>query len=784
MRNLLLFGLIILSLSSFGQSIQGRVTDSISGQPLAFVNIVYKGTRLGTTTDIDGNFKLRLANGNLEFSFIGYESKTISGPFTDGQDLRIQLAPSNYILSEVIVTPGENPAHRIIRKAVKNKGLHDPMNLPGFQYESYNKFILTANSDSLRLPDTLKTIQDSMAFSLSKFLDERHLFIMESYTRRKYIHPNKDEENILATRVSGLKNPMFSVLATEFQSFSFYPDHIDLLGKSYLSPLSKNSESRYVFQLEDTLLRNQDSIFIISYRPRPKSSIHGLKGLLYIHTDGYALSNLTASPTESSGTEIKINQQYKKVDDHWFPEQLNTDLLFESIEINGQKPLGVARSYIQNIQIGKDSIDPKFSPARVKVNPNSNKIDPDFWNGKRPEDLDEKESSTYVFIDSLGKAENLDQKLFIATSLISNKAPIGKINLLLDRILNYTEHEGLRLGLGFETSPRLWEKAYLKSYAAYGFKDAAMKFGGEFGFRLSAPKQVFGFLTYQNDLHEPGTTENVFQERRLLNPNMRSYNLSGNLVIREEYKLGVKGHLSAHTKFESGLALSNFNPIFESLAENLPLQTAHTAYLKFEYRPNDRKQITDYGMVSLSENYPVYQLRIDQSLPGIAEIKFTRILLRAKFQKRWRGPGKTLIQVKLGRLFGENFYPYSLNPEGNLIGPPPKFSFMSDLSFESLYFSDGTSNTLASSYFIHDFGHVFGKKMFRPRLHAGLLWGENENPVLPLQTDLSKGYLEMGLSLADIFSGLGVGVFYPYTPGEDFFRSKLVSVKLGFEFNF
>ncbi len=47
-----------------------------------------------------------------------------------------------------------------------------------------------------------------------------------------------------------------------------------------------------------------------------------MKGILQIHTDGYAIYNVIAEPAEQqeTGFGIKVSQQYKKIENkQWFP---------------------------------------------------------------------------------------------------------------------------------------------------------------------------------------------------------------------------------------------------------------------------------------------------------------------------------------------------------------------------------------------------------------------------------------------------------------------------------
>ena len=80
----------------------GTVTDS-KGEPLIGVSILVKGTSNGTITDMDGNFKIQAAKGDvLEVSYIGYASQAIT--LTSAQPLKVTLGEDTQVLDEVVVT--------------------------------------------------------------------------------------------------------------------------------------------------------------------------------------------------------------------------------------------------------------------------------------------------------------------------------------------------------------------------------------------------------------------------------------------------------------------------------------------------------------------------------------------------------------------------------------------------------------------------------------------------------------------------------------------------------
>ena len=74
---LLLTAGILISVCVFAQShkVSGKVSEE-SGEILPGVNVVLKGTTVGVTTDMDGNYTLEIENSSkavLQFSFIGFE---------------------------------------------------------------------------------------------------------------------------------------------------------------------------------------------------------------------------------------------------------------------------------------------------------------------------------------------------------------------------------------------------------------------------------------------------------------------------------------------------------------------------------------------------------------------------------------------------------------------------------------------------------------------------------------------------------------------------------------
>ena len=94
---------LLLGLSAFAQrhSVKGKITDT-SGNPLPGVNIVLKGSTIGTTTDASGTYSLEAEpNDILVMSFIGYtKTEILVGNQTE---LSVTLQEDVATLQEVVI---------------------------------------------------------------------------------------------------------------------------------------------------------------------------------------------------------------------------------------------------------------------------------------------------------------------------------------------------------------------------------------------------------------------------------------------------------------------------------------------------------------------------------------------------------------------------------------------------------------------------------------------------------------------------------------------------------
>ncbi|WP_121357422.1 SusC/RagA family TonB-linked outer membrane protein [Flavisolibacter nicotianae] len=100
----LLFSLLLFSFSTItqAQTITGTVTDE-GGKNLAGVSVTVKGTAGGTTTDLQGRYRINAgANATLVFSYVGYTNSEV--PVDGRSQVNVSLSPNAQNMSNVVVT--------------------------------------------------------------------------------------------------------------------------------------------------------------------------------------------------------------------------------------------------------------------------------------------------------------------------------------------------------------------------------------------------------------------------------------------------------------------------------------------------------------------------------------------------------------------------------------------------------------------------------------------------------------------------------------------------------
>lgn len=799
-KTILIFILLIIFFFSTGysqkHSVKGKVVDSETLAPLAFVNIIYNEKHHGTTTGIDGEFLVTTGKPVefLSFSYLGYESLTITiNQISEDSSLNIMLKSKALELEEVVVFPGVNPAHRIINEAINNKDINDPDKLSSYSYRSYNKMVFTVDmgEDSV----VLETPQDAETVWIKKInelLKKQDLLLIESLSNKEFLFPDKYKEEIIASRVSGLKDPSFILLATQFQSFSFYKNLIRILDKNYINPISRGSIKQYLFILEDTLYtESSDTVFVISYKPRKGKSFDGLKGLLHINTNKYAVQSVIAQPDKDLDRTIKIQQKYEFIDNkHWFPVQLNSDIIFnnfkakftgqDSTNINSPVPvsfnktiIGIGKSYINNIKLDPPLNKKDFNNVSIIVNRDTYDKSGNFWAEKRFFPLTKKDSLTYRVIDSIGIATNLDRKLKSFEMITTGYLPVKYFDLDLRKLVSYNGHEGFRPGVSIRTSEKLSRFFTIGGYLAHGIKDKKTKYGAEINLNIHKLSGLKLGYSWYDDLQESGSYK-FYNNSSLRNTEFLRAYLVENMdrVINNEVFIELtpmsylKGQVFLRKQIKTGLSEYRFN----NQDNNKFNFTELGVSLMYSHKESFMRTL--YDKISLGTKYPVLRVNLIKGIGLLdGDYKYFKITGHLSKSFNTRKFGQTNITLTGG--FIDNNIPLTNIFNGH--GSYKQFTIETANSFATMRIAEFYSDRFINIFFKQNFGSVLiNTKNFHPEFvfvtNAG--WGKLDKADNHLNIDVrsfDKGYFESGILINNLInmSGLvkyGLGIFYRYGP--------------------
>ena len=664
MSRLLALLLTLYTFPLWGQyEVTGKVTDN-NGEPLPFVNILINDSPFdGGTSNIDGDFLLKseVPIAALTFTYVGYENLRLGlTPEEANKPLQIQLKKTAYELAEAVVVAGENPAHRIIRAAVKNRKRNNPEKLERYECRIYNKLLANWVPDTNGLSESrqskgfLKKLKERQYKNIIREAEQagsRYLMLMESVSERHYKAPDSYARKVLLNRVSGFKQPQIIALVNEFQPFSFYKPFISILDQDYVNPVSPGSTSKYFFQLQDTLYQGQDSIFIISFEPRKGKTFDALKGLVYIHTHHFAIKNVIAEPADSVILHMKLEQQYQLVDDQWFPEQLNFELSLPNYPSEFLGTYMQGKSYIDSVSINPEPDKEVFRGNEAYyLDDGVNNWTDSLWKELRPEPLSEQEQRTYTFMDSLGVAKNYDRKMELISGLSVGLFPLGKVDVTLDRLLQFNDFEDTRIGLGLLTNDSLSRYFQLSGYAGYGIKDERLKYGGDIAWKFVPAKDMELAISYRDDLQEATISEDPFADffvtRRLYAQRMdgireTAVNLKGNILKYGQLRLGI-----AQQEIEQ-LYLQPFYP-----PDDLPLTDFRFTTLHFDFRYAHKEEVVRFmgRKIPTGFNHFVFQLGLEKGIKdlGQGEYNFDRWTASARHTFLTRGLGETSFLLETG----------------------------------------------------------------------------------------------------------------------------------------
>ncbi len=381
------------------RTIGGLVKD-IHGNPMPFVNIVVEGTSKGTSTNENGEFSMDLKHGtyNLVFQFIGYnthvqtiETQQLTTPVT------VILESEHIVLRQVTVSSKyDDPGYWIIKNAIDRRKYHLDQ-VDGFSCKIYIKGV-----------DRLTEIPKSFPPFIPKaYLPDSNdlglMYLSESVSEFHYQKPDHTKENMLASKVSGIKDGYSWNRATDIQ-LNFYENLIKvdyLTDRGLVSPIADNALFFYKYEYMGTLQEQGREINKIKVTPKRKAD-PVFEGYVYIQEGQWNLAKadlfLTGKQVEYYDT-LHVRQDYIPVNDSiWMPLSLN---FFAHVSIFGFAGTESYINFYEGYAVNPAFPKKFFNNELFRIEEAANKKNNFYWKETRPILLTDEEIADYAKNDSL-----------------------------------------------------------------------------------------------------------------------------------------------------------------------------------------------------------------------------------------------------------------------------------------------------------------------------------------------------------------------------------------------
>lgn len=240
-------------------TVSGTVKDKQSKKRLEYVNISVPGSNVGTITNSEGEFSIKVRQSlrakTLEISHLGYLNTLIPIDGKDITDLNVRMTPSSNVLNEVIIR-ARDPRYIVLQAMQKIGANYSPKGnlLTGFYRETAQKGRRYINI-SEAIIDIYKT-----PYVEQKIDRDR----VQIYKGRKILSQKRSDTLI----VKLLGGPTLSV-------------YVDIVKNPDLL-LSPEELAYYAFFMEESVMLNDRPHYVISFEPKAMLPYALYYGKLYI----------------------------------------------------------------------------------------------------------------------------------------------------------------------------------------------------------------------------------------------------------------------------------------------------------------------------------------------------------------------------------------------------------------------------------------------------------------------------------------------------------------------
>lgn len=406
MKYILSFAFYILFTSQLSaQNFKGQIVDRI-GNPLYGSSVYIKEINQGLICNEDGYYQTTLTQGSysVEYKCLGFktEERIIKIPSTGSISIDVTLEENPFMLNEVTVSKGEDPAYPIMRKAIGKAPVY-AKSAKAYTADVYIK----GNAELLKVASLVdRFAKKEEGIKLSEF--KNRVFVQESFSEIQFTAPDKYKQTVKAFS-SSIPDNLDSKDAMGITRASLYNPKAG----SLISPLNPKAFSYYKFRYEG--FSEEDGRVINKIKVEPKLKDPALyEGYIYIAENTWHIHSVKLS-SNTFGVKEFYNITYQEVvPEVYLPITYLTEsevnllgnhiimnyyasLTYRNIEaseeIDDKSPENKKKK--RNFEIKRDTL------YRVTADSLANKRDSIYWASIRIIPLNKREISSFEKKDSV-----------------------------------------------------------------------------------------------------------------------------------------------------------------------------------------------------------------------------------------------------------------------------------------------------------------------------------------------------------------------------------------------
>ena len=471
---LVLLLLCSLSVRAIETIIVGEIVNETTGEAIPNVNIHFRGTKIGTTSDENGNYALRVdmnAKSQLVFSAVGYYTQRFDIEPGTMAGLQVAMREKTATLTEIVVAPNENPALELLRQVREHRSDNDrtlhPERTSTVQREQ-TLYVSHINKRHLR-----RALWKNLQSGLIEQADSTYILPLYRETQSfrlggQEMIPANDQR----TQALILSSTDYSSLLGNEGNLNFYANSVSLMGHAFLSPLAAGGNLYYRYYLEgDTIHFRTRNPFYATFN-----------GTMVIDTTSFSMRSISAYvPSEVAVNYVNtlhvsqtLNEDGSIADEH-----ISALLDFT---IKSEKAGTVFPTLLLNTSLRNN----ERAPIRDTGIP-----------GYRDTDTSARTDTAFATLDSLPLIRTAK---WIATIATTGYIPTGTAVDIghIEEILQVNKHEGVHIGLPFRTNEKMSKVVSLEAAISYGIKDHSPKGLGRISVNLPTPRKQIMQLEYND----------------------------------------------------------------------------------------------------------------------------------------------------------------------------------------------------------------------------------------------------------------------------------------------